>query len=100
MKQAFLDDQLTTSSIAQNLETNRNYLSQVVNEKFGKTFCNYINDYRIREAKIKLSEGENIKYTIEYIAHSVEFRSVNAFNKAFKKNTGVTPSFYIKSLDQ
>ncbi len=99
-EQLYLDKNMTTREMAEKLNTNRTYLSQVVNAHFGKRFSQFVNEYRVKDAKIRLSNGENKKYTIEYIAHSVGFRSVNAFNKAFKKDTGVTPSFYIKSLEE
>jgi|TARA_B110000967_G_C18489356_1_gene366026 AraC-like DNA-binding protein len=46
-----------------------------------------------------LSNPGNNNLTIEFIAFSVGFESKSSFNNAFKNYTGITPSFYIKSLN-
>jgi AraC-like DNA-binding protein len=45
-----------------------------------------------------LLEPDATKYTIEYLAERVGFKSPNAFRNAFKDITGVAPNFYFKSL--
>ena len=96
--QYFLNHDITISGVAEELSISRTYLSQVVNEKFGMSFVNYINQLRIREARHLLSEDLDRLYTIESISKQVGFNSTNVFNKAFKRFTGLTPSFYIKTL--
>jgi len=96
--QFYLNHDLTINRVADELHISRTYLSQVINEKFSQSFVNYINGLRIREACHLLSEDLNRLYTIEAISKQVGFNSTNVFNKAFKRSTGVTPSFYIKTL--
>lgn len=94
----FLDSKLSIVNLSKQLDTNSSYLSQVINTKFNLNFNNYINKHRINEAQILLADDKNNKYTIEAIASKVGFSNKSTFNKAFKTATGVTPSFYKKSL--
>ena len=67
--------------------------------KFNKNFNQFINDYRIREACQLFERGIHHEKTIEGIALTVGFNNRATFISAFKNYTGVTPSFYIKSLN-
>jgi AraC-like DNA-binding protein len=90
----FINDKLSIEDIANKLDTNTKYISQIINETYNKNFYNFINSYRIEEAKRLLIAEENDKYTILGIAQSVGFVSKSTFNVAFKKITGLTPSEY------
>ena len=85
------------NTLANDLEINRNYISQVINESFNQNFSNFLNGYRIIEAR-KILSSINLNFTIEAIAGMVGFKSKTAFNNAFKKYVGVTPSFYLNSI--
>ncbi|MEI7727046.1 MAG: tetratricopeptide repeat protein [Bacteroidota bacterium] len=93
----FLDPGLTLVDVAQKLNTNTTYLSKAINDLLNKNFSAYINELRIHEAQIMLSDSHFSKLSIEGIAISSGFKSKSAFNSAFKKFTGVTPSFFQKS---
>ena len=54
----------------------------------------YINHFRINSAKELLKNAEYEHYTIEAIGGMSGFKSKSAFNSAFKKITGYTPSEY------
>jgi len=84
---------LTLEDLAKNLTTNREYLSQIINEQFGR-FNDFINHYRINDIVEILSDSDNIKskYSLEVIAAEVGFNSMSTFIAAFKKETGLTPS--------
>ncbi len=88
----FINDKLSIEDIAIKLDTNTKYISQIINETYNKNFYNFINSYRIEEAKRLLISEENDKYSILGIAQSVGFVSKSTFNVAFKRNTGLTPS--------
>ncbi len=96
-EKAYLEHDFTINKLSELIDINRTYLSQVINEKFNKSFTQLVNEFRIQEARRLLTEENTRLYTVEYIAKSVGFNSVNAFNRAFKKFTGITPSYYIKS---
>jgi len=88
----FINDKLSIEDIAVKLDTNTKYISQLINETYNKNFYNFINFYRIEEAKRLLISEENEKYSILGIAQSVGFVSKSTFNVAFKRYTGVTPT--------
>jgi AraC-like DNA-binding protein len=72
----------------------------VISENYRKTFLEYLNGYRIREAKMLLKEqnegGEYAHYTVQAIGEMVGFGSRSVFYEAFKQIVGVSPSEYKK----
>ena len=69
-------------------------LSQLLNEHVGENFAQFVNRHRIEEAKAQLVDPAYQHFTIAAIAEEVGFNSTSAFNAAFKKITGATPSKY------
>ncbi len=69
-------------------------VSQVLNEKVGTSFYDWLAAYRVEEAKRLLADPKSKLFTIEQIAEEVGYNSKSAFNKVFKKFTGKTPSEY------
>jgi YesN/AraC family two-component response regulator len=67
-------------------------ISLVINEKMELSFYDWIAKLRVEEAKKLLTGAKTEHYTIEQIAEEVGYNSKSAFNKAFKKFTGQTPS--------
>ena len=94
----YLNSDFSLNELAKILDTNRRYVSQVINERFDKNFNSFINEFRIKEAMRLMSNPEYKKYTIDSISKEVGFNSISAFNGAFKKVTGVTPSAFVNSL--
>jgi AraC-like DNA-binding protein len=99
-EKAFCQKDLTVNKLAEQLHTNKSYISQVFNEKLGRNFNAIINEYRIKEAVSLLSDLKKHHLTIEAIATDSGFNSISAFNSAFKKYTGVTPSFFLKAVKE
>ena len=97
-KKMFLKEDLTLIMLSNLINTNKSYISQIINEKFEKNFSSFINEYRIKEARKLLSQEENWGITIESIGNSVGFKSISAFNTAFKKYTGITPSYFMNTV--
>lgn len=93
----YRDQDLTIYKLAKLLNTNSKYLSVIINKEFGKNFVNFINDYRVEEAKINLLRDVKHSLTIEAHGQNVGFKSKSSFNLAFKKSTGYTPTEYIKA---
>ncbi len=94
-KQLFLNPNLTLAETAKELNLSKHTLSQYLNEKLGKSFSNFINEYRIEKAK-ELIQTEN-NYTIEGLGYDSGFNSKSTFFTTFKKLTGKTPAEYQKS---
>ena len=94
----FKDQSLSLSKLAEKIGVISNYLSQVINERIGRNFYDYINYYRTEEFKYLVAKPENKKLTILALALDSGFASKGAFNKAFRKFAGQTPSEYVKSI--
>lgn len=95
----FLDQELNAHKLAELINTNTTYLSQIVNERFGDNFNSFVNKYRIDHAQKMLLDPNFAKLTIEAVAMECGFSSKSAFNQAFKKFTGLTPSYYQKQTN-
>jgi AraC-like DNA-binding protein len=74
------------------------HLSQVINEKLNQSFFEMIASYRIDEAKSLLKDPAHDQLTIEDLADEVGYNSKSAFNRSFKKHTGITPSEFKSQL--
>ena len=97
--QKYYRQQVTLSGLAAELQTNTSYLSRIINEHYRMNFPNFLNHYRIREARKMFAKNQHKSMTLEGISESVGYQSRSTFNTAFKKITGVTPSVFIKNLD-
>jgi AraC-like DNA-binding protein len=88
----FLNSLLTLKELAGSMGIQSYRLSQVINQQFNQNFFDFVNYYRIKEAKAKLSDPKNAHFSILAIAYDAGFNSKSVFNTAFKKHTGMTPS--------
>jgi AraC-like DNA-binding protein len=95
----YLDPELNLKEMAEKLDIPPRHLSQVLNEHFGQNFYDFISRHRIEECKKVLSRSITRKTVLEAM-YEVGFNSKSAFNAAFKKYTGMTPSEYKTSLAQ
>lgn len=97
--QKFIKKDLSMTSLANELNTNTRYLSEIIKQHKGKNYNNYINDLRIRYIINKLYENPVYReYKISYLAETSGFSSREVFAVIFKKETGVTPSYFINNL--
>jgi AraC-like DNA-binding protein len=95
-EEPYLNQRLSIGEVAEMIKTNVHTLSRVINEGYQKNFYDFINHYRIQKF-IQLANHEKFKHlTFLAIAMEVGFSSKSAFNRAFKKTTGVTPSEYFQ----
>ena len=90
----YLKPDLNLKTLADLLDISQHRLSQVINEFLKMNFAEYLNNYRVEEAKARLVNPEFSNYTILSIAFDVGFNNKVSFNNAFKKITGITPSEY------
>ena len=99
-KQYYRDSTLTLQKLAQQLGTNRQYMSNYINRERNMTFYEYINEFRLEEAKIMLeSKNSESQQSMEDIAVMVGFNSYSTFLRSFKSKYGKTPSNYIFEKD-
>lgn len=86
----FLSSELKINKLSERLETSVPHISQAINENKNISFSDYINNYRILEAKKRLLVKK--PDTIFAIAVDVGFNSKATFYHAFKKLTNTTPT--------
>ena len=79
------------------LNTTRHNTSQIINEHFKMNFFELINKFRIQEAKRLLETDIHGNLHIIDVAYEVGYNNKVTFNKAFKKETALTPSGYINT---
>ena len=81
--------------LAELVDANPNYVSQVINEHYGRTFNSLLNEYRVKEACRRMNDKDRFGHlTLEGIAQSVGIKSRTNFSAVFKQQTGLTPSEY------
>lgn len=85
--------------LANHLNTNTRYLSEVIKKHKGKSFNNYINGLRINYIlELLYEEPKHREYKISYLAELCGFSSREVFTTIFKKETGISPSYFIDNL--
>jgi len=99
-KEYYLRQDCTLAFVAKKLKTNTSYLSNVINTYKEKSFKSYLTELRINAALIRLKNNPKLRaYTIKAIAEEFGFKRQETFSKAFKSQTKMLPSHYIKSIN-
>lgn len=93
----YLDFELTLQKLASQLDIPEKELSVLINHYLGKHFFDFINEYRIGEAKNILENPNNKELTILEVLYQVGFNSKSSFYTAFKKIANQTPTQYRKN---
>ncbi|WP_074410401.1 MULTISPECIES: helix-turn-helix domain-containing protein [Aquimarina] len=100
IKNAFKSDKLyhnpklTLRKLSDTVAVNSKQVSYIINHIEHKNFFDFVNDYRVEEAKLLLEDDDYYKYTIAAIGEMVGFNSRDAFYRAFKKKYGRTPASF------
>lgn len=92
----YRDPEISLVALADRMGIPPKHLSQIINEHLGQNFKNFINRYRVEEAKVKILDPREKDFVLLKIAYDVGFNSKSVFNAAFRKHTGMSPSDYRK----
>lgn len=92
----YLNPELSLKTVADLLNTNTKYLSQVVNHQAGINFQQFVNLYRVKEAKHKIVKDSFSNLTLYGIALQCGFKNKSTFYKVFKEVTGYTPKDFVR----
>lgn len=92
-----LEADVSVESLARRLSLPERTLSRILNQHFGKNFFEFINHYRVEEAKRLLASDEHAHSSMLHILAESGFTSKSTFNAVFKKQVGQTPSQYRRS---
>ncbi|HSH20654.1 MAG TPA: AraC family transcriptional regulator, partial [Draconibacterium sp.] len=82
---------LKITQVSEMLHTNRTYISKHINTHFSCTFNDFVNQYRIKEAKRLLSNESTKNYSLNFISEKSGFGSMGTFMRVFRDIVGVTP---------
>ncbi|MCI1189380.1 helix-turn-helix transcriptional regulator [Hymenobacter sp. DH14] len=91
-EQPWLEPELTLTELAHRLRTHPALLSKVINAGCGQNFNDFVNTYRVQEARRKLADGRFAHYSLVGVALESGFNSKSTFNRVFKKLLGQAPS--------
>ena len=89
-KKPYIENELRLVHLADRLGFSTHLLSKVINDKAGKNFNQFINDYRLEEAEGLLKGASDL--SIQNIYFEVGFNNKATFYSAFKKKYGCTPT--------
>lgn len=92
-------ESLTIGELATAAGTSERQLRRLINERLGhRNFTAFLNRYRIAAARRELAQaGER---TVSEVAFGVGYTSLGPFNRAFKEETGQTPTVWRKSAGE
>lgn len=94
----YLDTDIKLGNLAEKLSLPHHHLSQVINQELQSNFYDFINKYRVEEAKNKLKIKSDRGSLLE-VAYEVGFNNKASFNNYFKRFTGQTPSEFIRNSE-
>lgn len=98
VEKLYLEADISLQSLAEKLSITSRLLSQILNEKLARNFSDFINFYRVEEAKKMLQDPRSAQKKIIALAFDVGFNTKVAFYNAFKKFTHMTPAQYREKL--
>lgn len=87
----FLQDNLSLNKLSEFISETENHISETLSQFLHTKFFQFVNGFRIEEAKASLQDRDKL---IINIAFDVGFNSKSTFNTAFKKIVGYSPSAY------
>lgn len=90
------EEQLTIENVAESMFVSVRHLSRQFKLETGKTFVEYLTDYRMQIAMELLKNSTQKVYEI---SQEVGYKSLKYFCKIFKERTGLTPLEYRNSVD-
>lgn len=88
----YTNPELKLSLLAEQIGLPSHQVSKLINEKCGKSFTDFVNEYRVQAFISRINNADFKSYSIYGIALEVGFNSKSSFNTAFKKITGKNPS--------
>ena len=90
----FFHQKIELNEVAQICNLTKEAFCRYFKKTTGQTFVDFLNQYRISQAKRMMMSGG----TVSDACYSCGFESLSYFNRVFKRNTGINPSQFKKSL--
>jgi AraC-like DNA-binding protein len=92
----WLDSTLTLGELAGQLGVSTHTLSATINQGSGRNFNDFVNGYRVRAVQQALQSGAAAQKSLLAIAFDHGFNAKSTFNRAFRKETGLPPSHFLR----
>ncbi|WP_411032048.1 helix-turn-helix domain-containing protein [Spongiimicrobium sp. 3-5] len=96
LNKPYLNSELTLQKLSTVVDKPNYVISQVLNVALGKSFYEFVNEYRYKEVKERLIDPQHENLTILAIAFDCGFNNKNTFNRVFKQLSGITPSQFLR----
>lgn len=90
----FLNPRLTLDEFSEHVQLPSRMVSAVINRCLNQNFQEFVNTYRVEEAKRILGQPDYKQLPILDVALMAGFNSKTSFNRFFNKFSGLTPSQY------
>ncbi len=97
LEKPYFNSTFTLNKLSKQISLPTYLTSYVINKGFRSNFSDFVNSYRIDEAKTKLTSSAYYHIKIAEVAYECGFNTLSSFNIAFKKNVGITPSKFKNS---
>lgn len=88
----WLDPELDLAGLAGKLNTTPHHLSQVLTEEVGRGFYDLVTAYRVAEVQRLLGDRALAQRPVLELGHAAGFASKASFYRAFRRETGTTPT--------
>ena len=95
----YLNQDFNLKQLSTTINFPKDYISELLNHKLGKSFRFFVSELRVKEAQSMLQDKNYEHLSSLGIGFEVGFRSESTFYSAFKKITGVTPKIYKKGIN-
>lgn len=95
-KKGYEDPMLTVTDLSRAINIHPKKISFVINKSFGKNFNDYVNGFRVQAVIDRIGLGKHDTQTLMGLAYDAGFNSKSTFLRAFKKETGLNPSEFVR----
>ncbi len=91
-------EDLRLAELAEHCDLSAHQLSRLLNQELGQSFFDFVNSWRVSACQRLLTDPRHASWSILAIANECGFRNKGTFNRIFRKETGLTPGAYRKSV--
>ncbi|MBR1445757.1 MAG: helix-turn-helix transcriptional regulator [Alloprevotella sp.] len=96
VERRYRDPNYTEAMLSREIRCSARYITQVLKDRTGGSYSQFVNSYRLRDARRMLRTPRYADYTVEEIGIECGYASRQAFYVAFGRDMGMTPRQYRK----
>ncbi|MDO8342019.1 MAG: AraC family transcriptional regulator [Cellvibrio sp.] len=98
VQKLFLKQNLNIDEFSKRINLPVKEVSAVINKHYGTNFFEFMNSYRVEEAKRLLGDSQHADMTVMDVLLHAGFNSKSAFHRFFNRLVGMSPTEYRKQL--